>query len=90
MNLQPQMLLEEIFPVAAYYQDTWHEAIQSVCVAGLGTRLAEFAKPLEAEFHCEVRSLLHSAVSDGRIKEDASPLADRELEGLIGWMMQRG
>ncbi|PYU55915.1 MAG: hypothetical protein DMG56_24680 [Acidobacteria bacterium] len=90
VNLQPQMLLEEIFPVAAYYQDTWHEAIQSVCVAGLGTRLAEFAKPLEAEFHCEVRSLLHSAVSDGRIKEDASPLADRELEGLIGWMLQRG
>jgi type IV pilus assembly protein PilM len=89
-NLTPQMLLEEIFPVAAYYQDTWHETIQSVRVAGLGTRLPDFVRPLEDEFHCEVRSLLDSAVSDGRIKEDARPLADRELEGLIGWMLQRG
>ena len=89
-NLKPQMLLEEIFPVAAYYQDTWQEAIQSVRVAGLDTRLAEFVRPLEEEFHCDVRSLLHSAVSDGRIKEDARPLAERDLEGLIGWMLQRG
>jgi len=84
------MLLEEIFPVAAYYQDTWQETIQSVRVAGLGTRFPEFARPLENEFHCDVRSLLHSVVSDGRIKEDARPLADRELEGLIGWNLQRG
>src|SRR5260370_42064027 len=29
-NLTPQMLLEEIFPVAPYSQDTWHETIQSI------------------------------------------------------------
>jgi len=29
------MLLEEIYPVAAYYQDTWREGIQQVRVAGL-------------------------------------------------------
>ncbi len=40
-DLTPQMLLEEIFPVAAYYQDTWQEAIQSVRLAGLGARLPE-------------------------------------------------
>jgi type IV pilus assembly protein PilM len=89
LHLTPQMLLEEVFPVAAYYQDTWHEDIQAVRVAGLGARLPDFVRPLEEEFHCEVRSLLNSAVSDGRIKEDARPLADRELEGLIGWMLQR-
>jgi hypothetical protein len=89
-NLTPKMLLEEVFPVAAYYQDTWHEAIQSVRVAGFGARLPEFVRALEDEFNCEVRSLLHAAVSDERIKEDARPLADRELEGLIGWMSQRG
>jgi len=89
-SLTPKMLLEEVFPVAAYYQDTWQEAIQSVCVAGFGARLAEFVRALEDEFRCEVRSLLHAAVSDERIKEDAHPLADRELEGLIGWMLQRG
>ena len=88
--LTPQMLLEELFPVAAYYQDIWHEAIQSVRLAGLGARLADFVRALEEEFHCDVRSLLQSAVSDGRIKDDARPLADRDLDGLIGWMFQRG
>ena len=89
-QLTPQMLLEEIFPVAAYYQDTWKEGIQSVCVAGLGVRLPEFVQPLEDEFRCQVHSLLHSAVSNGRVREDARPLADRELEGLVGWMLQDG
>lgn len=89
-NLTPHMLLEDIYPVAAYYQDTWQEGIQSVRVAGLGTRLAEFVPPLEEEFHCEIRSLLQGAVSDGRIPGDARPLADRELDGLVGWMLHRG
>jgi type IV pilus assembly protein PilM len=89
-NLTPQMLLEEIFPVAAYYQDTWGENIHSVRVAGLGIRTAEFIGPLENEFHCQVSSLLHTAVSEGRIPADARPLADRELEGLVGWMLNRG
>ncbi|HET9804645.1 MAG TPA: hypothetical protein VFP96_15500 [Candidatus Acidoferrum sp.] len=87
--LTPTMLLEEIYPVAAYYQDTWQEGIQAVRVAGLGARLPEFVRPLEQEFHCEVRSLLHTAVSEGRLSDDARPLADRELEGLVGWMLQR-
>src|SRR5713226_2001720 len=90
LDLVPQMLLEEIFPVAAYYQDTWQEGIHSVRVAGLGCRLPEFVRPLEEEFRCQVTSLLHSAISEGRIKDDARSLADRELEGLIGWMLQRG
>ena len=89
-GLTPQMLLEEVFPVAAYYQDTWQEAIASVRLAGLGARLDEFVKPLEEEFHCPVRSLLSSAFSEGRFKEDARQLADRELEGLLGWMVQHG
>src|SRR5438094_9029537 len=89
-NLTPEMLLEEIFPVAAYYQDTWNETIKSVRLAGLGSRLPEFIKPLEEEFRCDVRSLLSSAISEGLVKEDARALADRDLEGLIGWMLQRG
>jgi type IV pilus assembly protein PilM len=89
VDLTPQMLLEEIFPVAAYYQDTWREGIQSVRVAGLGHRLPDFVGPLEDEFKCEVRSLLHSAVSEGRIPDDAQALADREADGLVGWMLHR-
>jgi type IV pilus assembly protein PilM len=87
--LTAQMLLEEIFPVAAYFQDIWHEGIHSVRVAGLGARLPEFIRPLEEEFHCPVNSLLPSAVSEGRIRDDARQLADRELDGLVGWMLHR-
>jgi type IV pilus assembly protein PilM len=88
-EITPHMLLEEVFPLAAYYQDTWQEGIQAVRVAGLRRRLAEFVGPLEDEFKCDVGSLLNSAVSEGRLRSDARPLADRELEGLVGWMMQR-
>jgi type IV pilus assembly protein PilM len=88
-DITPKILLDEIYPVAAYYQDTWGEGIGSVRVAGLGMRLADFVPPLESEFHCNVTSLLHAAVSDGRIAHGARPLADREADGLVGWMMHR-
>jgi type IV pilus assembly protein PilM len=88
-SLTPQMLLEEIFPLAAYYQDTWREGIQAVRVSGLGNRLPEFVRALEAEFRCPVRSLLGAAVSEGGLRADARPLADRELDGLVGWMLHR-
>jgi hypothetical protein len=45
--------------------------------------------PLEAEFHCEVRSLVHSALAESRVPDSARPLADRELDGLVGWMLHR-
>jgi hypothetical protein len=88
-ELTPQMLLEEIYPVAAYYQDTWQEGIHSVRVAGLGARLPEFVGPLENEFRCEVRSLLQTAMSEGRVPEAAQSMADHENEGLVGWMLHR-
>jgi type IV pilus assembly protein PilM len=88
--LTPKMLLEEIFPVVAYYQDTWREEIRSLQVAGLDKRLREFAPHLEKELHCPVTSLLETAVSSGRIPEHARSLAERELEGMLGWMLHRG
>jgi len=88
-SLTPHLLLEEIYPLAAYCQDTWKEGIQAVRVAGLGNRLPEFVRPLEDEFKCPVRSLLSTAVSEGNLRADARPLADRELEGLVGWMLHR-
>jgi type IV pilus assembly protein PilM len=86
-EITPHLLLEEVYPLAAYYQDTWQEGIQAVRVAGLRRRLPEFVKPLQDEFKCDVGSLLSSAVSEGHLGSDARPLADRDLEGLVGWMM---
>lgn len=86
-DLTPKMLLDEIFPIAAFYQDSWHENIHAVRLAGLGGRLPEFVGPLEAEFRCHVQSLLLSARSEGFLPVSAQPLVDRELEGLAGWML---
>jgi type IV pilus assembly protein PilM len=88
-EVTPHMLLEEVYPLAAYYQDTWQEGIQAVRVAGLRRRLPEFVRPLQDEFKCDVGSLLSSAVSEGHLRSDGRPLADRDLEGLVGWMMHR-
>lgn len=88
--LSPLVLLEEIYPVAAYYQDTWHEGIQVVRLGGLGARLKEFIGPIENELHCSVGSLLGEAELEGRMPPDARPLVQRDMEGLLGWMMSRG
>jgi type IV pilus assembly protein PilM len=87
--LSPSVLLEEIYPIAAYYQDTWHESIYAVRLGGLGGRLQEFIHPIENEFHCSVGSLVGAAVADRRIPPDAQPLVQNDLEGLLGWMMSR-
>ncbi|HXN24531.1 MAG TPA: hypothetical protein VOA41_17485 [Candidatus Dormibacteraeota bacterium] len=88
--LSPLVLLEEIYPVAAYYQDTWREGIQAVRLGGLGNRLDEFVHPIENELHCSVGALVGEAEIEGRIPPDARSLVEREMEGLLGWMMSRG
>ena len=88
--LTPQALLDEVYPLAAYYQDTWSEGIAQVHLAGLADRTGEFIEPMEGELGCPVGTLLAAAATEGRIREDERPLADRGLEALIGWTMNRG
>jgi type IV pilus assembly protein PilM len=88
-RLTPQTLLDEIFPLTAYFQDTWQEEIHKVCVAGLGDRAEGFRSLLEQELHCPVVALLEAAVATGRVPADAQPLCDRQLEGLVGWRLNR-
>lgn len=89
-SVSPQALLDEIYPLAAYYQDSWSEGIAQVRLAGLAGRTAEFREPLERELRCPVGSLLAAAAEEGRIRSDERPLAERGLEALIGWTLNRG
>jgi type IV pilus assembly protein PilM len=89
-HVTPQALLDEIYPLAAYYQDSWSEGIAHVRLAGLSNRTAEFREPLERELKCPVGSLLMAAAEEGRIRSDERPLADRGLDALIGWTLNRG
>ena len=90
LHLTPQALLDEIYPLAAYYQDSWSEGIAQVRLAGLGDRTGEFRELLERELHCPVGSLLTAASTEGRIGSDEQPLAERGLDALIGWTLNRG
>src|SRR5262245_23487798 len=63
----PQVLLDEIYPLAAYYQDSWSEGIAQVRLSGLGERTDDFREVLERELHCPVASLLSAASAEGRI-----------------------
>ena len=86
-QVSPQMLLDEIYPLAAYYQDSWQEGIASVRLAGLGGRVEDFCRPLEQELRCPVSALLSSAATEGRIASDMHPLAEHDLDSLIGWRL---
>ena len=89
-HLTPQALLDEIYPLAAYYQDSWSEGISQVRLSGLAGRIAEFREPLERELKCPVGSLLAAASLEGRIRSDERPLEERGLDALIGWTLNRG
>jgi len=88
-GLSPQELLDEIYPVAAYYQDSWSEGIASVRLAGLGPRADEFRSLLERELGCPVSSLLASAATEGRVGSGLQSLAEHDLDSLIGWTQGR-
>lgn len=89
-DITPQALLDEIFPLTAYYQDSWHEGISMVGLAGLTGRIEEFREPLERELHCPVGGLLSAAASEGHIGGELRPLVERELDALVGWTLYRG
>jgi len=88
--LEPKALLDEIYPVAAYYTDAWSEGIQGVRLSGFAKRFEDFRVPLQAELGCPVSSLLQSAQLANRLNADAQILAERELDSLVGWSMNRG
>jgi type IV pilus assembly protein PilM len=89
-HLTPQVLLDEIYPLAAYYQDSWSEGIAQVRLSGLDHRAEEFCGPLERELGCQVGSLLAGASGARQVRADEQPLAERGLDALIGWTLNRG
>jgi type IV pilus assembly protein PilM len=89
-HLSPRALLDEIVPLAAYYQDSWHESVGQVRLSGFGGRLEEFARTLEIELNCPVGSLLSTAAAEGRLGDESRPLVERELDALVGWSLNRG
>ena len=89
-HLTPQMLLDEIYPLAAYYQDSWGEGIRDIRISGLGDRTQDFRGLLGSELNCDVSSLLDFAAANGRISAGEQPLVERGLDAMVGWTLNAG
>jgi type IV pilus assembly protein PilM len=89
-HLEPRALLDEIYPLAAYYQDAWSEGIQAVRLSGFGNRLEEFRPSIEEELRCPATGLLDAARAEGRVSSDARRLVELQMDSLLGWSLNRG
>jgi type IV pilus assembly protein PilM len=85
-TVSPQVLLDEIFPLAAYFHDSWQMRIESVRLSGIGDRFPEFAALIAKEFQCKVEPLLQARSSDLCVSQGGGALAEAGLDGLVGWM----
>lgn len=87
--LDPQAMLDEIFPATAYYQDTWGGMIDRVRLAGLGMREEIFRRALTSELKVPVGPLSES--DDARQLESSSKdLLQHNLDALVGWNLNGG
>jgi type IV pilus assembly protein PilM len=88
-TLEPQAMLDEIFPAIAYFQDTWGGTIDRARVAGLGARDQVFRQALSEELKCSVGSLSESEEARG-MDSKAKDLMHQNFDGLVGWTLNGG
>jgi type IV pilus assembly protein PilM len=88
-SLDPQAMLDEIFPAIAYYQDTWGGAPDRASIAGFGAREAVFGRALSAELKSPIRTLAESESALG-LDSGAKDLLHQDLDALVGWMLNGG
>jgi type IV pilus assembly protein PilM len=85
-QIDPQAMLDEVFPVIAYYQDTWGTSIERARLAGFGSRQDIYSEALSQELKVSVNPLSQSQGSR-QLEGPAKDLMHRGLDSLAGWMM---
>ena len=86
--LEPQAVLDEIFPAIAYHQDTWGRTIERARIAGFGVREEVFRRALSEELKCPVGSLA-DAEGARALDARAKDLMRQDLDALVGWMRNK-
>jgi len=87
--LDPQAVLDEIFPAIAYYQDAWGGMIDRVRMAGLGAREELFRRALSQELKVAVGALAESDEASA-LDSTARDLLQLNLDALVGWSVNGG
>ena len=87
--LDPQAMLEEIFPALVYFQDTWGSSLTRARLSGFGTRERVFRDALEKELGIAVGPLADSEAARS-LESPANDMMYQNLDALVGWMMNEG
>jgi type IV pilus assembly protein PilM len=87
--LEPQAVLDEIFPALAYFQDTSGGSVDRVRLSGFAAREEIVRAALAAELSCPVSSVA-SAEGSLHLDSGAKGLIQQNVEPLVGWMMNGG
>lgn len=87
--LDPQVVLDEVFPAIAYYQDNWNGPVDRVRFAGFGARENVFRDALSSELSVPVGSM-NEAEAAQNLSEPTQDLIRHDLDALAGWMLNAG
>jgi type IV pilus assembly protein PilM len=87
--LEPQVVLDEIFPALAYYQDNWNAPVDRVRLAGFGAREQVFRAALASELRVTVGSMGEAEAAE-TLSEPARDLIRHGLDALAGWTLNAG
>lgn len=85
-HVSSQSILDEVFPAIAFYQDTWGGKVERVKVAGFGEIEGELIEALAREVSCSSQPLSVTT----HLPAEATSLAAKGLEALVGWQMNLG
>lgn len=84
--LDAKMLLDEVYPAVAYYQDAWHASPDRALLSGFGARAGEFQRTLANELHCTVHAIAAAPAVEG-VRDAVRTLLAQDLDPLVGWML---
>jgi type IV pilus assembly protein PilM len=85
-QFDPQAVLDEVFPAAAYFQDTWGREIDRAYLAGFGETNDLFRDALGRELNLSVELIAGASRAQGLDLQGKS-LLHQGLDGLAGWAM---
>jgi type IV pilus assembly protein PilM len=88
-SLDPQAMLDEVFPAIAYFQDTFGGAPDRARITGFGARSGVFRQALSAELKCPIAPLSESAVAL-TLDSSSKDLMNQDLDALVGWALNGG
>jgi type IV pilus assembly protein PilM len=85
LAVEPQAMLDEVFPAVAYYQDSWGETIDRARLSGFGAKEKTLGRALAQELQIPAESL-SDAVRTQRLDNSAEELIPQGLDAMLGWI----